>query len=86
MYMYIYIPIHIHVPIYKQGWSLVGPSADHRGGSGSLHEYVERRTKYGIPFTCSLFCEHIHLEYVRMHAICRVNLAEYGILIPMAAP
>jgi len=26
------------------------------------------------------------LEYVRFHVICRVNQAEYGIRIPMAAP
>ena len=49
-------------------------------------EYVERRTRYGILFIFSLFCEYINLEYVRIHVIYRVHQAEYAILIPMAAP
>ena len=28
----------------------------------------------------------MNLEYVRSHAICRVNQAEYAIRIPVAAP
>ena len=43
-----------------------------------LHvEYADRGKSYGILFMFSLFCEHIHLEYVRIHAIYRVNPAEY---------
>jgi len=34
----------------------------------------------------SLFCEYTNHEYVRIHAICRVNLAEYAIRIPLAVP
>ena len=52
-----------------------------------LHvEYVKRRTKYGILFIFSPFCEYMNLEYVRIDGICRVNQAEYAICIPMAAP
>ena len=53
---------------------------------GSLHvEYAARGKEYAILFTFSLFCEHIHLEYVRVHVIYRVTQAEYGIRIRMAA-
>jgi len=34
----------------------------------------------------SLFCEYIHLEYVRIHIIYRVNQAEYDINILVVAP
>jgi len=34
----------------------------------------------------SLFCECIHLEYVRIHVICRVNQAERVIHIRVVAP
>jgi len=34
----------------------------------------------------SLFCEYIHLEYVRIHAIYRVHEAEYGIHVLEVAP
>jgi len=40
------------------------------GGEGvvSLHiEYAERGKEDGIVFIVSLFCEHIHLEYVGIH-------------------
>jgi len=47
---------------------------------------MKRRTNYGILFIFNLLFEYINLEYVRMHVICRVNLAEYAICIPMAAP
>jgi len=33
-----------------------------------------------------LFCEYIHLEYVRIHVIYRVNQAECGIHILVVAP
>jgi len=45
---------------------------------GGLHvEYAERGNEYGILFIFSLFCEYIHLEYVRILVIYRVNQAEY---------
>jgi len=34
----------------------------------------------------SLFCEYIHLEYVRIHGIYRVDQAEYVIHILVVAP
>jgi len=34
----------------------------------------------------SLFCEYVHLEYVHIHAIYRVNQAEYIIRIRVVAP
>jgi len=35
-----------------------------------LHvEYAEREKSYEILFVFSLFCEYIHLEYVRIHVI-----------------
>jgi len=37
-------------------------------------------------FIFSLFCEHIHLEYVRIHVVYRVNQAEYVIHIRVIAP
>jgi len=53
----------------------------------TLHaEYVKQRTQYVILFIFSLFCEYMHLEYVRMHVLCRVNQAEYAIRILKAAP
>jgi len=36
-------------------------------------EYAERGKEYGILFTFSLFCEYVHLEYVRIHVVYRVN-------------
>jgi len=36
----------------------------------TLHaEYAERITQYGILFIFSLFCEHVNLEYVRIHVL-----------------
>ena len=43
------------------------------------------RRKYGILFTCSLFCEYTNLEYVRVLVIYRVNQAEYVIHNRVAA-
>ena len=55
--------------------------------SASLHvEYAERGREYGILFIFSLVCEYIHLEHVRIHAICRDNQAGYGIHIIVVAP
>jgi len=52
----------------------------------TLHiEHAERGKQYGILFLFSLFCEYIHLEYVRIHVIYRVTRAEYVIRIRMAA-
>jgi len=52
----------------------------------SLHvEYAEREKEYGILFIVNLFCEYIHLEYVRIHSIYRVNQAEYVIHIRVVA-
>jgi len=39
-----------------------------------------------ILFMFSLFCEYIHLEYVRIHGIYRVDQAECGIHILVVAP
>jgi len=49
-------------------------------------EYAERGKEYGIIFRCSLFCEYVRLEYVRIHGIYRVNQAEYMIQIRVVAP
>ena len=49
-------------------------------------EYADPQREYGILFIFRLFSEYINLEYVRIHVICRVNLAEYAIRIPKAAP
>jgi len=38
---------------------------------------AERGKEYGILFIFSLFCEYLHLEYVRIHVIYRVNQVEY---------
>jgi len=56
------------------------------GSLKSLHvEYAERDKEYGILFRLSQFCEYIHLEYVRIHVIYRVNPAEYVIHMLMVA-
>ena len=47
--------------------------------------YAERRLTYGILFIFSAFYEYINLEYGRVHVICRMNQAEYGIHILLAA-
>jgi len=39
-----------------------------------------------ILFRFGLFCEYSNLEYVRIHAIYRVNQAGYAIHIPADAP
>ena len=53
----------------------------------ALHvEYAERGTEYGILFMFSLCCEYVHLEYVRIHVIYRVNKAECMIHILVVAP
>jgi len=44
-----------------------------------------RGKEYGILFIFSLFCEYIHLEYVRIHVIYKVNQAEYVIHILVVA-
>jgi len=52
----------------------------------TLHvEYAERRKENDILFIFSLFSEYIHLGYVRIHVIYRVNQAEYGIHIRVVA-
>jgi len=46
-------------------------------GTATLHvEYAEQGRQHGILFIFSLVCEYIHLEYVRIHVIYRVNQAE----------
>ena len=63
-----------------------------QGGEGGIRgmrlhvEYVERGLEYGSRFIFSLFCEYVHLEYVRIHLIYRVNQAEYVIRILVVAP
>ena len=53
----------------------------------SLHvEYAYRGNEYGILFIFSLFCEYRHLEYVRIHAIYRVNQVQYVIHALVVAP
>jgi len=53
----------------------------------TLHvEYAERGKEYGILFIFSLFCEYMHLVYVRIHAIYRVDQAEYVIHMLVVAP
>jgi len=51
-----------------------------------LVEYVERGNEYGILFIVSLFCEYVHVEYIRIHVIYEVNQAEYVIHIRVVAP
>jgi len=47
-----------------------------------LHvEYAERGKEYSILFMFSLY-----LKYVRIHAICNINQAEYVIHIRVVAP
>jgi len=56
-------------------------------GAPTLHvEYAERIKVNGILFMFSPFCEYVHLEYVRIHVVYRVNQAEYVIHILMVAP
>jgi len=43
------------------------------------------RIKYGILFIFSVFCEYSNLEYVHIHVVYRLNHAEYGIRILVAA-
>ena len=49
-------------------------------------EYAERGKEYGILFIFRLCCEYMHLAYVRIHAIYRVDQAEYIIHIRVVAP
>jgi len=52
----------------------------------SLHvEYAEREKEAGILFMLSLFFECIHLEYVRVRVISRVNHPEFVIHILVVA-
>jgi len=51
-----------------------------------MNEYAERGTEYGILFIFSLFYEYIHLKYVRIHVIYRVNQAEFVIHKQAVAP
>ena len=52
---------------------------------GPIVEYARGRIAYGILFILSLFYEYSNLEYVHIHIIYRVNQAEYGIRIRVAA-
>jgi len=49
-------------------------------------EYAERGNESSILFLFSLFCEYIHLEYVRIHDMHRDNQVEYVIHILVVAP
>jgi len=49
-------------------------------------EYAERRIECGILIIFSLLYEYSNLEYVHIHAIHRVNQAEYRIRIRVATP
>jgi len=51
-----------------------------------LNTWNEGGKEYGILFICSLFREYVHLEYIRIHVIYRVNQAEYGIYILVFEP
>ena len=53
---------------------------------GNVCEYAERGRQYGIRCILSLFCEYIHLEYVRIYIYYRVSQAEYVIHILVVAP
>jgi len=53
-----------------------------KGQIPTLHiEYAERRRKYGILFTCRLFCEYINLEYVRVNLGAQVRLQTHALLL-----
>jgi len=76
--------------VHTEGVRAAERGAFHRLGQMSgvriLHvEYAERRRNYGILFIFSLFTEYMHLEYVRVPVIYRVNKAEYVIHIRVAA-
>jgi len=66
---------------WKEGWVVAQPPKSRSGKKvRTLHvEYAEREKEYGILFIFSLFCEYIHLEYVRIHVIYWVTQAEYVI-------
>jgi len=49
-------------------------------------ESAGRRIIRGVLFKFSLFYEYSNLEYVHIHAICRVKQVEYGIRILVIAP
>jgi len=57
-----------------------------RGSQPYLLNTRGGRSKYGILFIVSLFYEYSNLEYVHIHAIYRVNQAEYVIRILVATP
>jgi len=62
-------------------------TSPHQDSAVTLHvEYAERGNECGILFIFSLFCEYIHLEYVRIHGIYSVDQAEYVIRILVVAP
>jgi len=84
----------IHIYIYNVGAAgrqgAAGPDQGQGGmprRTASLHvEYAGRGKEYGILFIFSLFCEYIHLEYVRIHGIYGVNQAEYVTHVLVVAP
>jgi len=49
-------------------------------------KHAESINKCGILFIVSLFCDYMNLEYVYVHAICRVNQAKYAIRMLVVAP
>ena len=78
IYIYLYICIYIYIYIYtsRHRSRRLPPVDDCAAGltprpvEQTVHvECAERGKKYGILFIFSLFCESIHLEYVRIHAV-----------------
>jgi len=84
--IYIYIYIHIYIYIRRSAAS-AGRWRRRQRCILTLHvEYAERGNEYGILFMFSLFCEYIHLAYVRIHIVYGVHQAGYGIHILVVAP
>jgi len=76
------LTLRYSLPLLYVGWST-------RRARTSLNvEYAERGKENTVfySYICRLFCEHIQLEYVRIHAIYRVDQAEYGIHRRVVAP
>ena len=79
--------IYIYPCMYTYIYYIEGVTRGRRYCHAGLHvEYAKRRIEYGILFIFSLCREYIHLEYIRIHGIHRVDQVEYVIYIFVVAP
>jgi len=70
-----------------EGRAHAGAHTEYKQTLSTLYiDYTEKGKVYGILFTVGLFCEQSHLDYVRTHAIYRVNQAVNVIHILVVAP